>query len=50
MQQYAEEAVEEHLSNLQPDVSLAIVNEDALPGVYKYIDENGEVTFEKVTN
>ncbi len=41
---------ESYLSNLQPDFSLAIVNEDALPGVYKYINENGEVTFEKVTN
>ncbi len=41
---------ESYLSNLEPDVSLAIVNEGALPGVYKYIGENGEIIFEKVSH
>jgi hypothetical protein len=41
---------ESYLSNLQSDFSFAIVNKGALPGVYKYIDENGEITFEKVSN
>ena len=41
---------ESYLRNLQPDISLAIVNKGALPGVYKYIDEEGKIVFDKVRN
>ncbi len=37
---------ETYLKNLQPDESYMVIKKGTTPGIYKYIDNNGEVTFE----
>ncbi len=36
-----------YLDNLQPDESFVIINKEAPKGIYKYIDDEGNSTFEK---
>ncbi|WP_171817179.1 sulfatase-like hydrolase/transferase [Winogradskyella sp. PG-2] len=38
---------ETFLKNLQPDESYMVLRKGTEPGVYKYIGQNGEITFEK---
>ncbi len=37
---------ETYLKNLQPDESYMVIKEGTTPGIYKYIDNKGEITFE----
>jgi len=41
---------ESYLDFLQPDKSFAVINVGAPFGVYEYINENGSVVFNKLTN
>ncbi len=39
---------EKYLQHLQDDKSYLIIKEGAEPGIYEYIDENGNITFKKI--
>ena len=36
-----------YLTNLQEDGSYVVINKEAPKGIYKYIDDNGKITFKK---